>query len=81
MPYAELKRIWSAVTPELNKKLTDYSNELGVTKSMLINLCVRTGFQALERAINPERVLTKEQWKMIIETSDLDEKTIKEMTK
>ena len=63
------KRIWSYVSDEVNEELTGLAGEIGVTKSVMIALSVKAGLETIKRAFMPEKVITADMWKMILEAS------------
>lgn len=63
------KRIWSFVSDEVNAELQALASDIGVTKSVMIALSVKAGLETIKRAFNPEKVITADMWKMILEAA------------
>jgi hypothetical protein len=59
-------RIWSTISVEANERLEEMSRRFGIAKTALIALALQAGMNAIERSIQPERVITEQMWKEII---------------
>lgn len=65
-------RVWSVVSPDLDKKLIDWSERMGVTKSQLINIAIQAGLSAVTKAVSPEDAISPEVLaKIMIATQNL----------
>jgi hypothetical protein len=66
-------RVWARVTPNINAELDKWSEELGVSKTNLISICIVAGLKGVIRMTAPERLLTPEEWAVIAKLSEKGE--------
>lgn len=50
-------RVFAVVSHELNDKLIYWAQRLGVSKSVLIAMCIQAGLNSVVRSVYPEEVL------------------------
>lgn len=63
-------KLYIRVTPELDKRFTDWAKRLGLTKSQFGNICIQAGFSAVIRAISPEEAFTPAQLVDILKAAE-----------
>jgi hypothetical protein len=59
-------RITGRVPLELNDQIEKMSLQLGMGKTAFISLCIRAGINSVIRSINPEKMLSTEDWEKIL---------------
>lgn len=67
------KRVYARVSDEVAEKVVMYSGKYGLTQSQLYGMAIQAGLGAIIRAINPEDVMTPEQWAKLVKAYE-DEK-------
>ena len=69
------KRVSARVSDDVWEKVVVYSEKYGVTQSQLYGMSIRAGLSAIIRAINPEEIMTPEQWALMVKAyEDVKEK-------
>lgn len=58
-------RVWTFIDSSTDEELEKWAARLGITKSILINLCVKAGMSNIIRTFAPEESLKPEQWAAI----------------
>jgi hypothetical protein len=64
-------RVWARVTPNINAELDKWSEELGVSKTNLISICIVAGLKGVIRMTAPEKSLTPEDWMNIFKAGQV----------
>ena len=59
-------QVWSSLNPVTDKKLNQWAARLGMSKSMLVNLCVQAGIDQVVRVFAPEEALADKKIASII---------------
>jgi len=78
------ERLYVYLNPDAMEKFRDYSKRLGLTLSQFGNLCITAGMNSITRILEPEKVLSVEDWQRVIEASKragLKEDEIDDMVK
>lgn len=65
MPVRNNVHVWAGVSKQTDLQLTRWATRLGMSKSMLINLCVQAGLGQVVRAVAPEEAFDPKQWAAI----------------
>jgi len=79
---AEIReRLYVYVNPEMMEKIREYSRKLGLTLSQFSNLCITAGMNAVIRAVEPEKILSVEDWQRIMEAGQRAGLPVEEMKK
>lgn len=46
-------RVWTSIPDDVDKRVNEWSDRMGVRKSVLLGLAVQSGLDALVRAVSP----------------------------
>lgn len=63
---ASTVRITGRVPIDLNDQIEQMSLQLGMSKTAFISLCIRAGINSVIRSINPEKMLSTDDWEKIL---------------
>jgi len=70
-------KVSGRVPVDVNEKLDKWYKKLGVTKSVLISMCIQAGINNVIRAISPEESISPETLKNLLDMYDLKVETEK----
>jgi hypothetical protein len=58
----ESAKIYGTVNQKQREQLIEWANSLGMTMNQFVGLCTWMGAKSLMRTIEPEKMLTPDQW-------------------
>lgn len=59
---SDAAKIYGTVNKKQREQLLEWAGSLGMTMNQFVGLCTWMGAKALMRSIEPEKMLTPEQW-------------------
>jgi len=70
-------KVAGRIPVDVNEKLDKWYKKLGITKSVLISMCIQAGINNVIRAISPEESISPETFMKLAEMYDLKFETEK----
>jgi hypothetical protein len=67
---ADTVRIMGRVTPEVNEELGYWARELGIGKTAIVSMCIRSGLGNVIRILAPEKLLGEDEWATILKIAE-----------
>lgn len=68
-------RINIYLAPELKKELYDFAGEFSMQYTQAANMLLKMGLQTFKRAYTPEKVLSPDDWAMLMKAAKVADET------